>query len=153
MNKTELLSAITATHAELAAAAAALDDDALAGPAPAMDGWTRKDVLAHLTWWSDHSVRVVEALRAGREPYVRDASWDADTENARILAEYRDISPRDARRSEAESFARLVAAVEAASEVELFEVGRYPWLGAWALADIVIGDSTDHFPDHLPQLR
>ncbi len=48
MDRTELLAAIHATHAELTAAAAALDDDALAGPAPEMEGWTRKDVLAHV---------------------------------------------------------------------------------------------------------
>ena len=152
MNKIELLADMRATHAELAATAAALDDDALDPPAPGMDGWMRKDVLSHVAWWSDHSARVVEALRAGREPYVREEHWDVDAQNATVLAESRGRTPAEARRSETESFAGLVAAVEAASEEELFEVGRYPWLGSQALADIVIGDSSDHFPDHLPQL-
>ena len=153
MNGIELLTAIRDTHAGLAAAVAALDDEALAAPAPTLDGWTRKDVLVHVAWCSDHSARVVEALRAGREPYVHNPAWDEDTENARILAEHRDISAADARRWDAEAFAGLVAAVEAASEEELFEVGRYPWLGARSLADLVIGDSADHYPEHVPHLR
>ncbi len=153
MTKTELLAAIHSTHADFATAAAELDDDALAGPAPAMDGWTRKDVLAHVAWWSDHSARVVESLRAGREPYVREEPWDVDEQNARIHDENTGLAAADARRSEAESFARLVAAVEAASEDELFDAGRYRWLESVALADVVIGDSTDHFPEHVPHLR
>lgn len=153
MDKIELLAAIDATHAELAAAAEALDDEGLAGPAPHMAGWTRKDVLAHVEWWSDHSVRVVEGLRAGREPYARDEPWDPDLWNERILAENRDRPAAEVRHGEAQAFARLVAAVEAASEEELFEAGRYPWLGGGALADTVIGDSTSHYPDHVAHLR
>ena len=31
---------------------------------PAMDDWTGKDLLAHMAWWHDHSVLVIEGLRA-----------------------------------------------------------------------------------------
>ena len=65
------------------------------GALPGWTGWTRKDVLAHVEWWNDHSVRVIEALLAGREPYDRGGPWDTDVQNARILAENRD---RDAGR-------------------------------------------------------
>jgi deoxyribodipyrimidine photolyase-like uncharacterized protein len=154
MDKPTLLRAIRDTHAELAAAAAALDDDALLRPAPGMEGWTRKDVLAHVEWWSDHSARVVGALLDGREPYERGGPWDVDAHNARVLAENRDRPPADVRRGEAEAFDRLVAAVEAASDEDLFEVGRFPWLGSdeglWRLVE---GDSSLHYPEHLPHLR
>jgi hypothetical protein len=153
MDKPALLAAIHAAHARLEAAVAALDDEGLKRPAPGMPGWTRKDVLAHVAWWNDHSVRVAEGLRAGGEPYTRDVPWNPDDWNARVLAENRDRAPADVRRSEAEAFARLVAAVEAASEEELFEEGRYPWLAGGSLADTVIGDSTDHYPDHVHHLR
>jgi len=33
---------------------------------PAMDNWTGKDLLAHIAWWHDHSVLVIDASeRAG----------------------------------------------------------------------------------------
>ena len=135
MDKTELLAAIHATHAEMTAAAAALDDDALAGPAPEMEGWTRKDVLAHLEWWTTHSVNVLEGVRSGVDPYPGgDEPWDADAWNARILAENQDRSADDVRRGEAESFVRLVAAVEGTTDEELFGEDPHPWLDGTAAA-------------------
>ncbi|MDQ1322998.1 MAG: hypothetical protein QG587_332, partial [Chloroflexota bacterium] len=65
MDKTTLLREIRATHAFIETAAAEMDDDALLGPAPGMDGWTRKDVLAHIEWWSRHSAAVIEGARSG----------------------------------------------------------------------------------------
>jgi hypothetical protein len=154
MDKTSLLDAIRHAHAPIEAAIAALDDAALLEPAPGMDGWTRKDVLAHMEWWNDHSARVVEALTAGREPYPREGPFDVDALNARILDQNRDRTAADVRTGEATSFARLVERVEAASEEELFEVGRYPWLGADdALRQTVEADSSEHYPEHLPHLN
>jgi hypothetical protein len=153
MDKAGLLVAIREAHAPIEAAIAALDDEVLVGHAPGMDGWTRKDVLAHMEWWNDHSARVVEALTGGREPYSREGPFDIDALNARILEQNRERTAADVRAGEAASFARLVERVEAASEDELFEVGRYPWLGADdALFQTVVADSSDHYPEHLPQL-
>jgi hypothetical protein len=39
-----------------------ISDDRLRDPA--MGDWKGKDVLAHLAWWHDHSVLVIEGLRA-----------------------------------------------------------------------------------------
>src|SRR5215468_10078873 len=128
IDKATLLRRMRATHADLEAAVGSLDDDALGAPAPGMDGWTRKDVVAHVAWWSDHSARVITALRAGREPYPRD-DRGIDDLNARILDEHRDEAPDEVRRSEREAFERVVAAVEASSDEDLFTVGRFPWLG------------------------
>jgi hypothetical protein len=153
MNRTDLLASIRETHAPIESAVAAMDDEMLLGPAPGMDGWTRKDVLAHIAWWNDHSARVVEGLRAGREPYDRSGPFEVDALNARTLEENRDRSAADVRRRESETFVRLVGLVEATSEDELFEIGRYPWLGAdSALYETVVADSSEHYPEHLPHL-
>ncbi len=152
MDKTTLLRAMRETHAQLEAAVAALDDAALLAPAPGMAGWTRKDVLSHLEWWSDHSARVVTALLAGEEPYDRSGAWDIDAHNARIVEEGRARPIGDVRSGEAAAFARVVAAVEAAPEDALLEAGRFAWLGDEALVATVAGDTTEHYPEHLPHL-
>ena len=152
MDKTTLLDAIRATHAPLAAAAAALSDEALLGPAPGMDGWTRKDVLAHVEWWNGHSAAVIAGVRSGIDPYPGgDEPWDPDAWNARILAENRDRSAEDVRRGAADSFARLVAAVEGATDEELFATDPHPWLDG-TVAEMVEDDSTRHYPEHVPHL-
>ena len=152
MDKNTLLRQMRETHAPIEAVAAALDDVALAGPAPDMEGWTRKDVLAHLEWWNDHSTNVIEGNRSGVDPYPGDDEpWDPDAWNARILAENRDRSAADVRRGEAASFARLLDAVEGATEGELFTQDPHPWLDG-TVAETVIADSTDHYPEHVPHL-
>ena len=152
MSKQTFLAEIHAAHEPLAAAAGALTDEALAEQLPDMDGWTRKDVLAHVGWWSDHSARVITALRAGGVPYERDPNFDIDTQNRSILEEFRDREAGEMRAFEATAFDRLVGAVEAASEEELFTAGRFPWLKEETLAAAVEWDSTKHYPDHLPHL-
>jgi hypothetical protein len=152
MNKHDFLAEIHRTHEPFAAAAAALPGAAWAEPLPGMDGWTRKDVLAHVGWWNDHSARVVAALRAGAVPYDREADLEIDARNAAILEEFRDRDLANVRAFEADSFARLVAAVESASDEDLFTANRYAWLGEETLAAAVEWDSTKHYPDHLPHL-
>ena len=152
MTKQTLLDEIHASHEPLAAAVATLADDAWAEPLADMDGWTRKDALAHVGWWSDHSVRVVTALRAGEEPYERNADFDIDAQNRAILEEFRDRDPGEVRAFEESAFERLVAAIEAASDDELFATDRFAWLGDESLAAAVEWDSTKHYPEHVPHI-
>jgi hypothetical protein len=152
MNKQTFLVEIRASHEPLAAVVGALAEDAWAEPLPDMDGWTRKDALAHIGWWSDHSVRVVTALRAGEVPYDRAPDFDIHAQNRSILDEFRDRDPGEVRAYEAAAFERLVAAIEAASDEDLFTAGRFPWLGDETLAMAVGWDSTKHYPEHLPHL-
>ena len=152
MDKQSYLAEIQATHEPIAAAAARLSDDAWADPIPGMDGWTRKDALAHIGWWSDHSVRVITALLAGEEPYPRAPDFDINAQNRSILEEFRGRDAAAVRAFEAAAFERLVAAVEAASEEDLFTADRFPWLGEDTLAIAVAWDSSKHYPEHLPHL-
>ena len=154
MDKTDLLEALRATHAPIEAAAAVLGDEALFAPAPGLDGWTRKDVLAHVEWCTRYAADVVEGLRTGvdPDPESRDPAWDVDVENARILEENRDRAAADVRSGEAASFARLLAAVEAATEDELFRPDPQPWLQGTA-AEEVEGNSTLHYREHVAHLR
>lgn len=151
MDKTALLQSLHHGHEVIAELIAALSDEALDAPAPGMDGWTRKDILHHIAWWHDHSARVTEALLAGREPYDA-SSWDVDAWNARTLAEGKAMTALAARNEEAQSFVRLVAAVESASSEQLFTPGHFAWMDGRVLADTVEGDSFGHYPEHLPHL-
>jgi len=152
MDKTDLLRAMRDAHAPIAAAVATLSADALAAPAPGMDGWTRKDVLAHIEWWHRHSTAVLAGLRTGVDPYPSEGDdWNIDTHNARVLVDNRARSVADVRAGEAASFEELVAAVEAATDHELYDEGVQPWFGQIA-ARMVDGDTWDHYPDHVPHL-
>jgi len=152
MDRQTFLAEIRAAHEPIAAAVGTVNEAAWAEPLSDMDGWTLKDALAHVGWWSDHSARVVTALTAGEVPYDQDPEFDIHAQNRSILEEFRDRDPGEVRVFEAAAFERLVAAVEAASDEDLFTADRFTWLGAETLATAVEWDSTRHYPEHLPHL-
>ena len=89
MDREELLRTITTAQRELAQLAERISDDRLRDPA--MGDWKGKDVLAHLAWWHDHSVLVIEGLRAGRQPYDEtDLANTTDGFNERAYREHLD---------------------------------------------------------------
>lgn len=154
MDKIELLRAMRDAHEPIEATAATLTDEALLAQAPGMPGWTRKDVLAHIEFWHRHSTAVLEGLPSGVDPYPDDGEpFEIDAFNARVLAENRERTGADVREGEAASFRQLVAAVEAATDHELFDTDVVPWLGDGTAADVVAADTCDHYPEHVPHLE
>src|SRR5712692_259276 len=121
---------------------------------PAMDNWTGKDLLAHMAWWHNHSVLVIDGLRAGRQPYeASDPSNTTDAINERIRHDHLDDPPELTRRAFNESFTRLLAALEPVADEELFAVDRWQWLSGEALVETILWDSLRHYDAHREHLE
>ena len=121
---------------------------------PAMDNWTGKDLLAHMAWWHDHSVLVIDGLRAGRRPYeASDPSNTTDAINERIRHDHLHDPPELTRRAFNESFTRLLAALEPVADEELFAVDRWQWLSGEALVETILWDSSRHYDAHREHLE
>jgi hypothetical protein len=151
MDKTDLLAAVRAAHAPIAAAVVSLSDEALLVVPVDLDGWTRKDVLAHLEHWHRYATALVVSAASGVNPFPDTDDADIDTENARAKAANEGRSADDVRQGFAASFAELVAAVDAASDHELFDEDVQPWIEG-ATADEVTGDTTAHYAKHAAHL-
>jgi hypothetical protein len=147
MNRTTLLATIAAGRARLDAALAALSDDAMHERID--ERWTRKDVLAHLDAWERHVVENLATLRSGRTP---DGSVETDELNERIYHEHRDRSLDDVRRGERDAYAAVLAAIEDASDEELFDTSHFAWTEGDPLADWFRGNTDEHYNEHLEQL-
>ena len=152
MDKETFLEEIRATHEPIVAAVATMAESACTASVPDMPGWTRKDALAHVGWWSDHGARVITALTAGQTPYERDPNIDIHAQNRLILEEFRDRDLGEVRAFEAAAFERVVAAVEAASDEDLFTAHRFSWIENETLAEAIAWDTTRHYPEHLKHL-
>jgi hypothetical protein len=152
VDKPELIRTIQKAHQRLARAIENIPDGRLLEPV--MDDWTRKDLLAHMAWWHDHSVRVIESLRAGRQPY--DETDPANTTNALNEHAHREHladPPELTRRAFHESFTRLLAALEPVTDHELFADDRWPWLSGEALVETILWDSSRHYDAHREHLE
>jgi hypothetical protein len=152
LDKSELVRTMRDAHRAMAEAIEDIPDERLLEPA--MDNWTGKDLLAHMAWWHDHSVRVIESLRAGRRPYdMTDPANSTDALNERTRREHLDDSPKLTRRAFNESFMRLLAALEPVTDEELFAADRWPWLGGEALVETILWDSSRHYDAHREPLE
>lgn len=121
------------------------------------DGWTFKDVAAHLTAWRQRAVVRLQAVQRGEKPAP--PPWagvpaEDDPVNSWIYQTNRDRPAADVLRESRESLAQLEAAVAALPEADLFARRRFPWMGDTTLAESIMGNSCDHFfSDHAPALR
>jgi hypothetical protein len=151
VDRKELLRTITTAHRELAQLVERISDDRLRDPA--MDDWKGKDVLAHLAWWHDHSVRVIEGLRAGSQPYDgTDPANATDAFNERVHREHLDDRPDVTRVAFKQSFERLLAAIKPLTYDDLFGADRWAWLGGEALVETLLWDTSRHYEAHLEHL-
>lgn len=142
-----LLTALRAGRDRLETALARFDDATMAERVD--DQWTRKDVLAHLEAWERRVVDLLERLRAGTDPGER---VETDELNARFFAADRDRTLADVRAGEASAYARMVAAIEGASDEELFDGDHFAWTEGEPLAAWFRGDGDEHYDEHLEQL-
>ncbi len=151
LDKPELIRTMRDAHQGMAEAIEHLPDKRLLEPA--MDDWTGKDLLAHMAWWHDHSVLVIEGLRAApavrrdgsREHHQRDQRADPPRPPGR--------STELTRRAFNESFTRILAALEPVTDEELFVADRWPWLGGEALIETILWDSSRHYDAHREHLE
>jgi hypothetical protein len=147
VNHATLLSTIAAGRARLDAALAALSDGAMLERID--ESWTRKDVVAHLEAWERRVVDHLGSLRVGQDP---DGSIETDELNDRFYLRDRDRSLADVRAGERDAYAALVAAIEGASDEELFDGRHFAWTEGDPLADWFRGNSDEHYGEHLEQL-
>lgn len=157
--KTELQEIIWQMRADLEALAAQAGPERMELPG-AMGDWTLKDAIAHLTSWRWRSVARMEAA-AGID--LPNPGWDAadigeedesriDQINQGLYQRSRDKAVSEVLAESRESLDRLEAATLALSETELFESGRYAWLGDYPLGAVITG-AAGHLDEHLEDDR
>ena len=147
MNRSTLRDAIDAGRARLDADLAAISDAAMLERID--DAWTRKDVLAHLEAWERRVVALLDILRAGAEP---DDDGDTDQLNERFYRAGRDRALDDVRAGEREAYAAVLAAIDGASDEELFDGHHFAWTDGDPLADWFRGNTDEHYDEHREQL-
>jgi hypothetical protein len=130
-------------------------DDTLAGLGDAAmldridDDWTRKDVVAHVEAWERRVVRLFEALRVGGPI---DDAYETDELNARLYRQDRDRPLDDVRAGEREAYGAMLAALDGATDEELFDGSHFAWTNGDRFADWFRANGDEHYDEHLDQL-
>jgi hypothetical protein len=152
VDKGELLRTITVAQSDIAGLIERISNVRLLEPV--MDDWTAKDVLAHLAWWQDHSARLTADFSAKRQPDdMTHPGTTTDEINEHVHRQHLNDTPEVTRDAFAQSFQRLLAALEPLTDDDLFGLDRCSWLGGGALAEMIIGDTSRHYQQHWASLE
>ena len=158
LGKRELLAAIKRERAQLDAVFAAIEDARMLAVIRE-DGWTAKDVLAHITTWEERLLRWIDRWRATGVPerpepgigWGTEDNKGVDLLNERDFEAAQSLSVEDARRQSAEAYERVTAEVERLSERELIEPAE-AWDGL-ALSWIVRANTDEHYREHREEMQ
>jgi hypothetical protein len=152
VEKGELVRTITSAHSDIAGLIERISDDRLLEPV--MGDWTANDVLAHLAWWHEHSARLTEDFSAERQPdEMTHPGTTTDEINEYVYRRHMNDTPEVTRVAFTQSFQRLLAALEPLSDHDLFGRDRCPWLNGGSLSEMILGDSSLHYQQHLASLE
>ncbi|HUS16885.1 MAG TPA: ClbS/DfsB family four-helix bundle protein [Chloroflexia bacterium] len=157
--KRALVELIQQEHAAWSALIAEVDHERMIASDVA-NGWTFKDIAAHLVAWRQRAVVRLQAAARGEEPppapwaHVPGAADDFEPVNQWILQTNRDRPLSEVLRECDESLNDLETAVSALSELDLLDGQRFPWMQGTSLAETVMGNSCEHyFEEHEPTVR
>jgi hypothetical protein len=125
-----------------------------------LNGWSIKDLLAHLMAWQQVSIARLEAARLDKEPVL--PAWlagsdpetdEVDQVNARIYETYREQPWPRVYRGWRDGFLRFLELGEEIPEDDLLDAEKYPWLKGYALLAVLQGSYEHHHVDHLESLQ
>lgn len=147
--KDSLIEALNYSRQEVRNFVAALNEEQRAA-AGAVDRWSAKDVIAHLTEWVARLVRDLELAAQPGMPHEIPPNYDAiDETNAEIYAQHQGQSLDEILADMERSFAAVRAYVQAATEQELEDSHRIPWREGRPLWRMLAGTAMEHPILHL----
>jgi hypothetical protein len=124
-------------------------------PVPGVNGeWSIKDAVAHLSYWLDALLERLNGAREGTAPAITNVTdAEIDRRNADCLAQSQQRRTNDVLMEYDAAYARVVEAVHALPEDALFDAHRFPWTNGRPLVGYIGGNTWEHYPEHVTQIR
>jgi hypothetical protein len=153
MDKQELIQKLEQSREEFLDTIEGLSEDEMEQPG-AMEGWSVKDILAHIALWESELVKLLFQARQGRKPATvhfsgesvdeRNAKWHHQSKERpleRVLDDFHCVRNQTVRR------------VEAFPDRDLDDPQRFPWLQGEPLWKWIAEDSFEHEAEHTADIR
>ncbi len=128
------------------------------------NGWSVKDLTAHIAAYEKWTAAQITAASAGRqatdlELYGMEqlppeaATWTLDQQNAAIYEHYRETPLAEVMSFASRTFRALLAAVAAVPDDDLARPGAQAWTGHLTLLELVPAQSYEHYQQHIDELH
>ncbi len=150
MNKAELLNEMRKGRARLEATLAQIREaDMTLGGLD--NGWSVKDLLAHLAFWERRAGELLNILLRDEVP-APIPDYDVDAINKQAYVESLARPLVEVRQQEQAAYRDLLASVEAAPDAALFDPKRFAWTENRPFYACVEDNTYGHYDEHFPAL-
>src|ERR671937_332915 len=154
MNRAELLERVQEAKDEVDLVLDRISPDQMAEPAQG-GLWSPKDQLSHLAAWHEILLARIEGRKEEELLGIdlrRYERMEIDEVNDLLHRRHRSRTPREARDAFERSYQEVRKALESVDEDDLYRDYR-PEIRQRMLIDTVIGNTYEHYEEHLPMLR
>jgi hypothetical protein len=151
MNKSEIINAMKKARVEWNGLLGQIPEERMTEPG-ANGEWSVKDVIAHLTFFENEMVTVLEQRALTGTPGV----WELPTDeaNAMLYEQRKDYPLAQVLADSRQAYERLLALTEAAPESDFEGPSSYAEMPPdWTLEAVLSGNSWDHYYEHIGWLR
>lgn len=153
--KDEVIALIQNARGALQALLEALPEERWLQPA-LNDGWTVKDLLAHITDWEGRMRLWIEQSLRGETPEqpAPGLTWsDLDRLNQESYLAQRERPLDEVRSAFTNSYERSLALVQTLQEDDLFDPARFDWREGSPLWEMIAANTWLHYDEHAADLR
>lgn len=151
MDRDELLNNIREGREELQSALDQFDKRHMADTVLA-NGWSVKDVIAHIGFWENRMVNLYSILSSGDVPQETIDSLGLDDLNARVYEDNQLVPLGIVQINELEAYEKLLDIAETAPADDLFDPQRFAWTEGEPFYKWIEGNTYGHYADHIPEL-
>jgi hypothetical protein len=119
-----------------------------------VEGWSVKDILAHIAFWEQRVTAWAAALNQGTrpEPPFWSSDWNEERINQAIYEQNRERALQDVLDQWQSVHESVLQAIQEMSEQDLFE-RKVNWLGNASFAEALPGNSFEHLRHHEQDIR
>jgi hypothetical protein len=150
VSKKRILELIQSERTALQATLEGMSEAQMTEPGVESD-WSVKDILVHIAAWEGMMVRWVEETLRGEIPErpAPGMTWDdLDDLNAQIYADNKDRALDEVLEEFQASHQRAVETVQAMTEEELLDPGRFEWRQGDPMWHMVAANTCWHYKEH-----
>ena len=115
------------------------------------DGWSLKDILAHVTWYEREMIGVIKA-----RALVGSELWDLPTDerNIPIYKTNKDKSLEAVKAEAVQVYEALYEAAATLSDDDLNDARSFADMPEdWVPWEVIAGNSFEHYQQHIPELQ
>jgi hypothetical protein len=150
VDKSELLNEVRKGRARLEATLAQIREADMT-PGRLDNGWSVKDLLAHLAFWERRAGELLNILLRGEVP-APIPDYDVDAINKQAYDESLARPLAEVRQQEQAAYRDLLAMVEAAPDAALFDPKHFAWTENRPFYGWIADNTYGHYEEHSPAL-